>query len=233
MSIIKHIPNLITSAGLLSGCIALVFAAQGYLIWVPYWVLLAGFFDFVDGFAARALKVSSPMGKELDSLSDMVSFGLLPAFTMFKMLNIGYQDSFIPYMAFLIAVASAWRLAYFNIDTEQSDKFIGLPTPANAIFITGLIFIPENWYGGYKFEILIILTLVFSWLLNARLELIALKFKGYQWKGNEPKYFVMLFTLIFIIMLGLKSLSLVIVAYIITSMINNLMVSRSVNQQDG
>lgn len=232
MSIIKHIPNLITSAGLLSGCMALVFAARGDLLFVPYWVLLAGFFDFVDGFAARALKVSSPMGKELDSLSDMVSFGLVPAFTMLKLLQTGYQDSLIPYTAFLIAVASAWRLAYFNIDTEQSDKFIGIPTPANAIFITGLVFIPDKWFVGYKFEVLIAMTLVFSWLLNAKLELIALKFKGFQWKGNEPKYLVMLFTLVPLIMLGLKSLSLIIVAYVIISLISNFMVSKSVNHLD-
>lgn len=227
MRIIKHVPNLITSAGLLSGCAGIVEIAYGQLSWVPFWVLLAGFFDFIDGFAARALKVSSPMGKELDSLSDMVSFGFLPSFFMYKLLQEDYGNGFIPYLAFLIAVASAWRLAYFNIDERQSDRFIGLPTPANAIFITGLIFLPEAWFGNYQSQVWILITLLFSWLLSANVELVALKFKGFGWRGNEPKFILLLFSMGLFIFMGLKSMSIIIVAYILISIITNMLSGNS------
>ncbi|RZK73966.1 MAG: CDP-diacylglycerol--serine O-phosphatidyltransferase, partial [Pedobacter sp.] len=133
----KHIPNAITCANLFSGCIGIVYAFNGDLKTVAFFVILSGIFDFFDGFVARLLKVKSEIGKELDSLADVISFGFLPGVIVFQLLNIE-NSGYLPYLAFLIPVFSAYRLAKFNLDTRQTEEFIGLNTPMNTFFIISL-----------------------------------------------------------------------------------------------
>ena len=131
----KHIPNAITCANLFSGCIGIVYAFNGALETAAYFVLLSGIFDFFDGFAARLLNVKSNIGKDLDSLADMVSFGFLPGVVMYQLLSQSdYASPYLPYLAFIITVFSALRLAKFNNDTRQTEDFIGLNTPMNTDF---------------------------------------------------------------------------------------------------
>ena len=139
MNIRKHIPNTITCLSLVSGCIATVMALQDNYLWAAIWIIIAAVFDFLDGFAARLLKAYSPMGKELDSLSDMVSFGVAPGMIVFSMLGqaslpLGEIGRYIPYLAFVIPAFSGLRLAKFNIDERQTTSFIGMPVPAHALF---------------------------------------------------------------------------------------------------
>src|SRR5690554_2750457 len=148
----KHIPNFITLLNLFSGCIALVFAMQGDFLNAFIFVSLGIFFDFFDGFFARILKVQSPLGVQLDSLADMVTSGVVPGFVMFRMLSEYSANEFLPYFGFIITLGSCMRLAKFNIDTRQTDSFIGLPTPANALFILSLP--------------LVILHTEFSWVID-------------------------------------------------------------------
>lgn len=217
----RHIPNFLTCCSLFAGCFALVQISDGKLEWVPYLVWVAAFFDFVDGFAARLLKVSSPMGKELDSLSDMVSFGVVPGYFVFALLSGQTDSQWLPFVGFAITIGSALRLAKFNIDERQSDQFIGLPTPANAIFITGLIWLPDSWQVFLTSDVLIGIALLFSILLNAEILLIALKFKNYSWASNISRYLVIISTLGLLIFLGLQGISLAIVAYLFISIIFN------------
>src|SRR5690242_18766414 len=137
----KHIPNVLTCGNLLCGCLGIIFCLENRAVPIAYFVWVAGIFDFFDGFTARWLKVTSPIGKELDSLADMVSFGLLPSLVMYKMIEACTTNVYLPYTALMIAVCSALRLAIFNIDETQHDSFKGLNTPANTIFITGLPFL--------------------------------------------------------------------------------------------
>jgi len=191
----KHIPNALTCGNLLSGCVGLLMCFEGKLYLASSFILLGAFFDFLDGFAARLLKVSSPMGKELDSLADMVTFGVLPGMIMLKLIYNGPAEGALFYLSLLalcIPLFSALRLAKFNIDTRQTDQFIGVPTPANALLIASLPFIRQhsdsftNWL--FQTQVLGVLTLVLSFLLVSPFPLLALKFKHYQWKGNEFRF---------------------------------------------
>jgi CDP-diacylglycerol--serine O-phosphatidyltransferase len=155
----KQIPNLITLLNLLSGCIALVFVSQDNFWFAFYFVCLGIFFDFFDGFFARIFKVQSPLGVQLDSLADMVTSGVVPGFVMLKMLSELSSEAFLPYFGFIITLGSCYRLAKFNIDTRQTDSFIGLPTPANALFILSLPLISSRFVvecmgvnGNFGFE---------------------------------------------------------------------------------
>ena len=142
----KHIPNAITCANLFSGCIGIVFAFKGEQEVAAYFVLLSGLFDFFDGMVARLLNVKSEIGKQLDSLADMVSFGFLPGVVMFQLLMLSdYSSAYLPYLGFLITVFSALRLAKFNIDERQTEDFIGLNTPKNTLFIVSLPFIAHDY----------------------------------------------------------------------------------------
>ncbi|MBC7617150.1 MAG: CDP-diacylglycerol--serine O-phosphatidyltransferase, partial [Pedobacter sp.] len=163
----KHIPNAITCANLFSGCIGVVFAFKGELETAAYFVLLSGIFDFFDGMVARLLKVKSAIGKELDSLADMVSFGFLPGVVMFQLLKAGdYSNDYLPYLGFIITVFSALRLAKFNIDERQTEDFIGLNTPMNTLFIVSLPFIAKDYPEVISSTILLIgLVVVTSFLL--------------------------------------------------------------------
>lgn len=174
---------------MLCGCIGIVFTLNSttneQLAYAAYFVWIACVFDFFDGFAARALNVSSPIGKELDSLADMVSFGLLPAMVMFTMIG----GPYLCYIAFSIAVFSALRLAIFNIDETQRDSFKGLPTPANALFITSLPLIGGDLaFAFFDPWILSAIVVVSSYLLVSGIPLFALKFKNFSWKDNKVRF---------------------------------------------
>ena len=217
----KFIPNTITCLNLFSGILAVLAAYNGEFYFVLFFVLLSAIFDFFDGFAARALKAYSPLGKELDSLADMVSFGFLPGMIAFTMLNDALAASelgdysIIAYAAFLLTVFSALRLAKFNIDERQSESFIGLATPANALFWTGLACLSYNI--AIPFWIILILVLLFSYLLVAEIPMFSLKFKSLKWNENVYRYIFLIGVLILIVSFTYLSLLFIILWYLILS----------------
>ncbi|MFI3262390.1 MAG: CDP-diacylglycerol--serine O-phosphatidyltransferase [Rikenellaceae bacterium] len=221
--IVKMIPNTITCMNVVCGCMAVMFAFSGFLVGSFMMILLAAVFDFFDGFAARLLKAYSPMGKELDSLADMISFGLAPAAIAYSM---GAE-----YMAFMIAVFSALRLAKFNIDERQTSEFIGLPTPANAIFFGALGYIYFNRDPYFIYEIieitpvLIGLVIVFSLLLVSEIRMFSLKFKSFKLKDNILKFSFLAISLGLIIFFKMASFPSIILLYIIISLIRHFAVS--------
>jgi CDP-diacylglycerol--serine O-phosphatidyltransferase len=195
----------------LCGTLAIIFINQVDPIWL---VGLAGVFDFLDGFVARMLKVSSPIGKELDSLADMVTFGLLPAIYWYHL--IGNQS--LSYIALAIAVFSALRLAKFNIDERQAEGFIGVPTPANTFF---LVTFPHLFPGNLvPVEIAIPVILLFCWLLVSPFRMFALKFKHFQWKGNEVRFTFLAAAVLLIGIFKIAGVALAIILYILTSLIS-------------
>ncbi|MVN22304.1 CDP-diacylglycerol--serine O-phosphatidyltransferase [Mucilaginibacter arboris] len=224
----KHIPNAITCSHLFSGCLGIVFAFHGRLDFAAYAVFIAAFLDFLDGMAARLLKVHSEIGKQLDSLADMVSFGVLPAviiYHLFYLPNIGSGSSVWWYSsAFFIAVFSALRLAKFNIDTRQTNSFIGLPTPSGAMlsasfplilnqhnaFFTGLIL--NHWF-------LLTFIVINCWLLVAELPLLALKFKNLDFKENIYRYILVFFAVVCLVFFKFAAIPVIIFFYIILSII--------------
>lgn len=219
MKLIKHIPNALTCGNLLCGCLGVVFCLENRTVPITYFVWAAGVFDFFDGFAARLLKVSSPIGKELDSLADMVSFGLLPALAMYKMIEASSSNIYLPFIGFLIAICSALRLAIFNVDETQHDSFKGLNTPANSIFITSLsfltgsigIFVRQSW-------VLILITLIFSLLLVSRIDILAFKFKNFSWGSNKLRFTFLTSAVLLLIILGQPAVPLIILFYIAFSL---------------
>lgn len=227
--IIRNIPNSITSCNLFCGCIASYMAFQGNYRNAMLFIVLGAVFDFFDGMSARLLKVSSPIGKELDSLADNITFGLAPSaivFSLFKEINIpefaSYISEYIPYCAFLISVFSALRLAKFNLDERQTSSFIGMPTPANALFWSSLaISINENSAISQVFNALYLLLLVIlmSLLLVSELPMFSLKFKNLSWKSNSIKYIFLVTSLILLVLFKLNGLAIVILWYIILSAI--------------
>ncbi|HYC86565.1 MAG TPA: CDP-alcohol phosphatidyltransferase family protein, partial [Chryseosolibacter sp.] len=190
------------------------FAGKGLPPAVFVWA--ACVFDFLDGFAARALKVTSAIGKELDSLADMVSFGVLPAVFMFKLIeeNASDTESLLRYSAVLIAAFSALRLAIFNVDETQRDSFKGLPTPANTLFITGLAFLPFTWNAW----MLVLVTVIFSLLLVSRIELFALKFKDLSWSSNRFKFSFLILAALALLAWQLAAIPAIIILYIALSL---------------
>ncbi|WP_316809723.1 CDP-diacylglycerol--serine O-phosphatidyltransferase [Pedobacter heparinus] len=212
----KHIPNAITCANLFSGCIGIVYAFNGALEMAAYFVLLSGIFDFFDGFAARLLQVKSDIGKELDSLADMVSFGFLPGVVMFQLLaKSNPAATYLPYLGFIITVFSALRLAKFNIDKRQTEDFIGLNTPMNTIFIVALPFIQKDYpliIGSAP--LLIGLTFLLSWLLVSEIKIFSLKFNSAAWEKNRVKYVFLILSALLIVFLQFTAVPLILVLYI-------------------
>lgn len=197
MSIKKHIPNTITCCNLVSGCIATSYAFGGNPEMALLWIIIGAAFDFFDGMSARLLHVSSPIGKELDSLADDVTFGVAPATIVFSQLFVMEYPAvleplrpWLPYAAYIIAAFSALRLAKFNLDERQTTSFIGVPTPANALFWGSLIVFKPFWLEDCSWAVFLILAMVLltSYLLVCELPLFALKFKQWTYKGNEIKY---------------------------------------------
>jgi CDP-diacylglycerol--serine O-phosphatidyltransferase len=231
MNIKKHIPNLITLLNLFSGCIALVYASQENFEMAFFFVCLGIFFDFFDGFFARLFNVSSPLGLQLDSLADMVTSGVVPGFVMFKMLTNSVNSDpsliYLPYFGFIITLGSCYRLANFNIDTRQTDSFIGLPTPANAIFILSLPLILKNTDSLILLElltnswVLFFVTLVSAFILNAEIPLFALKIKKFNFKDNALQIVFLLISLLLLAVFKFSGVALIIVFYVMLSMIIN------------
>lgn len=193
----KHIPNTITCCNLICGCIATYFAILGLPVVAMSFIILGAVFDFFDGMSARLLHVSSEIGKELDSLADDITFGVAPASLVFWQLQIADYPAFleplrgvIPFFAFIISAFSALRLAKFNLDTRQTSSFIGLPTPANALF-WGAVIVPFHEQiasSASALPLLLIGVCLSSWILVAEIPMFALKFKQWGWAGNELKY---------------------------------------------
>lgn len=230
----NQIPNLLTCMNLLCGCMALVYIFKGEI--TIFSILIGGslVFDFLDGFAARALKAHSTIGKELDSLADMVSFGLVPGAIMYHMflnsvpLVLYREEDYVQillFFPFIITVFSALRLAIFNTDTRQTNSFIGVPTPAITIFVAGLALTLE--YDRFNLSPSILnsyviagLSMVLSYLLVSDLKLIALKFKSFGWKENQAQYQLIALSILSIVMLGVTGIPFIILLYIILSLGN-------------
>lgn len=255
----KNIPNTITCGNLLCGCLAIIKIFEGDLVWAAYLVGIAAVLDFFDGFAARLLKVSSPIGKDLDSLADLVTFGVVPGMMMMHLIQyyceieqiksreysvneaIDFSYSGFAYLGLLIPIFSAIRLAKFNNDIRQSESFIGLPTPANAILICSIPFFINisnrsvlEFFKDYYLDrdilntyILIVLTIILCFLLIAELPLFALKFKHFKFKGNEIKYVFLGFSLLLLIFLKLIAIPLIIISYVLFSVVNNLLFKKN------
>ncbi len=219
----KHIPNMITCLNLISGCIATYFAFQSDYSMALLFIVIGAVFDFFDGMTARLLHVSSPIGKELDSLADDITFGFAPSAIVFSFLcSFHIHLPFIPFLAFIMAAFSALRLAKFNLDERQALGFIGLPTPANALFWGSLIVGLESYpyFEGMEWAILIG-TFISCWLLVAEIPMFALKFKTWGWKGNEIKYIFLLTCIPLLLLLRVSGLAAIIAWYVILSVINN------------
>lgn len=230
MNIKKHIPNLITLINLFCGCIAVVFISEANYEMAFYMVCLGIFFDFFDGFFARLFKVSSPLGLQLDSLADMVTSGVVPGFVMYCLLQITQTEnsfSFLPYLGFIITLGSCYRLANFNIDTRQIDSFIGLPTPANTLFIMSLPLILHHSDINFIKEalnnqwILMSITLLSAYILNAEIPLFSLKIKKFNLKDNALQIVFLLISLLLLVAFQFLGIALVIVFYVLLSIVMN------------
>ncbi len=206
-------------------------AFHGHFMWAFVLIIAGAVFDFFDGMAARALGISSPIGKELDSLADVVTFGVAPSAMLFQLYGIvrypewlSWAAPYLPYTAFLMAAFSALRLAKFNLDTRQTTSFIGLPTPANALFWSSLIVAELPWLASLRFNALWLFLFMMAacFLLIAELPLFALKFKNYTWADNRVKYIFLAGALLLIIAafttpLGLTAIPLIIIWYLVLS----------------
>lgn len=240
----KHIPNIITLFNLLSGTIAVMLAVEGRLVLAGLFVLIGIFFDFFDGLVARILKVQSELGKQLDSLADMVTSGVVPGVIMYQLLKQSsdiwneqgvltttlFIDgiSYLPLIGLLITLATAYRLANFNIDERQTSSFIGLPTPANALFVLSLPLILK--YSNLEFAnnlihstwFLIVVTLLGSYIMNAEIPLFSLKFKDYSFKNNAIKYIFLVLAVLLLIFFHFVAIPIIIVLYVLFSIVENM-----------
>ena len=241
MQIKKHIPNAITLFNLASGLLAIIAIFKGYYDEAFLFVCLGIFFDFWDGFFARKFKVSGELGLQLDSLADVVTSGVVPGLMIFKLLlDIQEDDTsiyyltedfyymgFVPYLGFIITLASAYRLAKFNIDTRQSDSFIGLPTPANALFIMSIPMIQfdgtHEWLVNALFNpfVLLIISFVSAYMLNAEIPLFSLKIKDFSWDKNKLQVFFLAIAATLFLFLGFTALPFIILLYVAISVVNN------------
>ena len=233
-----NIPNIITCLNLISGCIATYFAFLSLYEMALLFIVMGAVFDFFDGMVARLLHVSSPIGKELDSLADDITFGFAPSAIVFDWLHTLFLSQITPssdfaaymlaiasYSAFIMAAFSALRLAKFNLDERQAMGFIGLPTPANALFWGALIVGIGDEIATLPYAPWIVIAMVFitSWLLVSEIPMFALKFKSWGWKGNEIKYIFLLTCIPLLLFLGIFGLAAVIAWYVLLSAVNTYM----------
>jgi CDP-diacylglycerol---serine O-phosphatidyltransferase len=232
----KHIPNFITSLNLASGFTAIVFAAHGNLVTASWLILAAMIFDFMDGFSARLLKAYSPLGKELDSLADVVSFGVAPALIIYYQLTGAVlpagQNSFdqnimmnmlLVFVAAIMPVCGALRLAIFNLDSTQATSFKGLPIPANALAVISIVLAGHysdsaliNTFTATPF-LLILFTIILSLLMVSGIPLFSLKVKNLKLKGNEGRYILIILVIAILVIFGWAGITLIIPLYIIAS----------------
>jgi CDP-diacylglycerol--serine O-phosphatidyltransferase len=234
MNIKKHIPNSITLLNLFCGCIALIFAFHQNFEMAFYFVSLGIFLDFFDGFFARLFKVSSPLGLQLDSLADMVTSGVVPGLVMYQMMTeslTGTSETYLqifPYLGFIITMGSCYRLANFNVDTRQTDSFIGLPTPANALFILSLplvlaysdvTFIGEILTNHW---VLLAIALLSAYILNAEIPLFSLKIKKFNFKDNALQIVFLVLSLLLLFFFQYLGIPLLIIFYVLLSVVNNI-----------
>ncbi|WP_289662985.1 CDP-alcohol phosphatidyltransferase family protein [Flavobacterium panacagri] len=238
MNIKKHIPNLITLINLFCGCVAIVYVSQGDFLMAFYMVCLGIFFDFFDGFFARLFKVSSPLGLQLDSLADMVTSGVVPGYVMYSLFlkSANPHDVvgsvYIPFLGFIITLGACYRLANFNIDTRQTDSFIGLPTPANALFVLSLPLVIEFSNSLIMFEVLsnfwvlLVITLCSAYVMNAEIPLFALKIKKFTLKDNVLQIVFLIISILMVILLQYIAIPLIIIFYVLLSIINNLFLKK-------
>lgn len=242
MNVKRYIPNLLTLGNLLCGTIATIFAIKGDFFATAILVMVGIMFDFFDGFAARMLKVQGELGKQLDSLADMVTSGVVPGIVMMQLLveafdvdAVGYfgVDSYgstgsnLPYLGLILTLGAAYRLAKFNIDERQSDSFIGVPTPAMSLFVISLPLIAQFDKESFLVSLisnqyfLLLITVLFTYLMNAEIPLFSLKFKNFSFKDNVIKYVFLLLSIVLIITLKIAAVPAIILAYIVLSMVNN------------
>ena len=237
MKIKQHIPNLLTLGNLFCGTIAAIFAVEENFTLAGLFVVIGIFFDFFDGFVARLLKVSGELGKQLDSLADMVTSGVVPGIIMLKLIHVNlmrdinsFDDNFIDVslIGLILTLSACYRLANFNLDTRQSNSFIGLPTPAMCLFVISLPLIQQ--YSDIEFVqslinnnyVLIVITLLLSYLMNAEIPLFSLKFKDYSIKNNWVTYLFLVISLMLILLINYLSIPVIIILYVILSIIKNL-----------
>lgn len=237
----KHIPNLLTLGNLLCGTIAIIFAIKGDFVGTAILVTAGIVFDFLDGFVARLLNVQGELGKQLDSLADMVTSGVVPGIVMLQLLinaidldasayfgidTYGATGSNLPYLGLLLTLGACYRLANFNIDTRQSDSFIGLPTPAMTLLVISLPLIIE--FSNQLFFInvinnqyfLITVTLLLTFLMNAEIKLFALKFKSFGFKENALKYIFLAISILLLVVIKFVAVPLIILLYVGLSLFN-------------
>jgi len=235
----QHIPNALTAFNLIAGLIALTLVLEGDLVMASLFIFIAALFDFLDGTAARLLDARSELGKQLDSLADLVSFGVVPGLILFNLLSAGCEGScnlleryhITPYFALLIPVCAAFRLAKFNIDLRQEEHFIGLPVPANAIFFASVplilftnsyrfTLIPIDFFTGFfsNTRVLAILTVLFAYLMVSDFRLFSMKFKKTTWKGNKVQFSFLILSVLFIILFSFCAIPLIILTYFLLSL---------------
>jgi CDP-diacylglycerol--serine O-phosphatidyltransferase len=233
MNLIKYIPNTFTTLNLLSGCMGLISLYEGNLAQGAVFILIGAVFDFLDGFSARVLNAMSRIGKELDSLADLITFGVLPSFILYLMI----QEQGIPYislLSLLVVIGSAFRLARFNIDESQKEVFKGMPTPANAFLIAGLVFCWDaEWeifsiiYGNLWG--LVFFTLICSLLLNVPIRFMSFKIKKFAIRGNELSILLALVSVVLLILFNLKGIFPATVFYLLLSLVQNIFVRKAMS----
>jgi CDP-diacylglycerol--serine O-phosphatidyltransferase len=241
---LKQLPNFITTLNLLCGCMGAIFAISGDLVAAAFFVFLGIFFDFFDGMAARLLRAESPIGREFDSLADVITCGLVPGLVMVQLFQISlfgemrsfldlvsvqpwktYWREYLPFVGLVISVGAAYRLAKFNVDTRQSMGFIGLPTPANALLILSLPLIFEYQYSPFLEEwifnpyVLLGLTIFSAFIMNAEVSIMAFKFKTWSVKDNAERYLFAIFAVVALILFKFLALPLIIICYILLSLV--------------
>jgi CDP-diacylglycerol--serine O-phosphatidyltransferase len=248
MNIKRLIPNLFTMLNLFSGCVALMMLTNHRFDLAFYYVCLGIFFDFFDGFFARKFGVAGPLGVQLDSLADMVTSGVVPGYAMFLMLydidffnSVGNEGRFsnpnfyLPYLGFLITLGACYRLAKFNIDTRQSDSFIGVPTPANALFITSLPLVmgfqltDTMQIGNFMDNpwVLIGITLLSTYVMNAEIPLFSLKIKNFSFAKYKLQIFFLVLSVVLLILLQITAVPLIILIYVLLSVVNNIVTKKA------
>jgi CDP-diacylglycerol--serine O-phosphatidyltransferase len=222
-NILGFIPNLLTLASLFCGCVGVVWAFNHQIDWAVYMIWTSAVLDVLDGLVARALGVSSALGKQLDSLADLVAFGLLPAVILY-ILSTEYQTAPWPFMAFFITVFSALRLARFNLDKDQDTNFKGLPTPANALFISSFPALISHNSAFLRLGLenrlfWLLIVGILSYLLVSRIPLLGLKFSNYSWAGNKHRYVLIVLAVTLGLSLGVLAIPWIILTYLVISMV--------------
>lgn len=228
----QHIPNALTLLNVFCGACALVSILGNRYTEGVIFLVVCLIADFLDGFAARLLNVKSEMGKELDSLADMVSFGVVPAAILYKLLTTAtvfnlVQQSYYPLLAFVITAFSCYRLAKFNLDTRQTTDFIGLNTPTNTLFFIGLLFIKINHFEGLEdltssTTFLYALIPISSYLLISEISMFSLKIKGLQWQGNEARFIFAVLAVLLLVLMREAAVALLVVLYVVVNVVSNL-----------